>query len=356
LLVGEDVVELLHGDLAVTVSIEMSHQAVGFLVGDNDVHRVEASAEFSKVNHLITVFVKLGEQVNAVGLQAVELGSGGLDLSNHSAEGSFGENVTVILHVLLSVLVSGDQHELEAGEGDSAADHKVTLGVIAAGNGRVLLLAFHEATTNTSRVLVTNFVDLDGVVTAVERNDKGTGLIIGLGADELGVESKDVHVLLEHLLHVVLWWLGLKGDHGSHRVFGCTETSLWGHSLVEDLGGRLGELHGILLDVQVTLVPTLSEVVSVVDKALATPDGHSVSAEEVFRSIELNILHVEAGVVGQNGGHGQPLASKEHREGVLAVVGANNFLNLDSFVGEEVVATVVLITTIVAVILPHNGE
>jgi hypothetical protein len=60
--------------------------------------------------------------------------------------------------------------------------------------------------------------------------------------------------------------------------------------------------------------------------------------------------------VGEDGSHSELLTSKEHWEGVLAVVGLDDFLDLNGVVGEEVVATVVFVTTIVTVVLPHNGE
>ena len=73
-------------------------------------------------------------------------------------------------------------------------------------------LALHELATNTAGVLVANLVHLDGVVTAVEGDDELTVLIIGLSGDELGVEAEDVHILLEHLLHVDLRGLLLEGN------------------------------------------------------------------------------------------------------------------------------------------------
>jgi len=72
-----------------------------------------------------------------------------------------------------------------------------------------VLLALHELTTNATRVLVADLVDLDGVVTAVEGDDETTRLIIRLGGDELRLESQNVHILLEHLFHVDLRRLGL---------------------------------------------------------------------------------------------------------------------------------------------------
>lgn len=111
-----------------------------------------------------------------------------------------------------------------------------------------------------------------------------------------------------------------------------------------------------MCDVEVSLVPLFGEVISVIDKALASPDSHNVADLEILRAIVLNVFQVKAGVVGKDWGLGKLLASEEHGEGVLTVVGSNNFLNLNSIVGKEVVATVELVTTIVAVVLPHNGE
>ena len=50
------------------------------------------------------------------------------------------------------------------------------------------------------------------------------------------------------------------------------------------------------------------------------------------------------------------MASKEHGEGVLAVVGLDDFLDLDCVVREEVIASVVLVAAVVAVVLPHDSK
>jgi hypothetical protein len=239
-LLSEDVIELFHGDLSVSVWVEVSHKGVSLLVSHVNVQFAETIRELLEIDEFVAVTVEFGKKVNAEGLEGLEFGSWGLDLSDNGTEGGFGEHITVIFHVLFGVLISGGEHKLEACKRNSTADHEVTFGVVATGNGGVLLLALHEAATNTSRVLVTDFVDLNGVVTAVERDDEGTGLIIGFSADELGVESEDVHVLLEHLLHVILWWLRLQGNNRGHWVLRGTVASLWGHSLVEDFGATLG--------------------------------------------------------------------------------------------------------------------
>lgn len=82
-----------------------------------------------------------------------------------------------------------------------------------------MLFAFHELATNAAAVLVTYLVNLDGIVTAVERENESAALIIRLSGHEFAVESQDVHVLLESLLHVELGWLWLKSNHTAHRVF-----------------------------------------------------------------------------------------------------------------------------------------
>jgi hypothetical protein len=355
-LLSEGVIELFHRDLAVSVSVEVSDEGVGLLVSHVNVQMAKTSGELLEVDEFVTVTVEFGKEVNTEGLEGLEFRGWGLDLSDNGAEGGFGEHITVIFHVLFSVLISGGEHKLEASKGDSAANHEITLSVVAAGNGGVLLLALHEATTNTSRVLVTDFVDLDGVVTAVERDDEGTGLIIGLSADELGVESEDMHVLLEHLLHVILWWLRLQGNNWGHWVLRGTVAGLWGHSLVEDLGVTLGEGKRLLFDVEVSPVPWSGEIIRVVDKTLASPDSDDISDEEVLRAVVLDVLQVKAGVMSEDRGHSELLTSKEHGEGVLAVVRLDDFLDLNGVVGEEVVATVVLVATIVTVVLPHNSE
>ena len=64
------------------------------------------------------------------------------------------------------------------------------------------MLAIHELATNASAVLIADLVDQDSVIAAEERDDELAVLVIGLSRDELAVETKNMHVLLEHLLHV----------------------------------------------------------------------------------------------------------------------------------------------------------
>jgi hypothetical protein len=72
-----------------------------------------------------------------------------------------------------------------------------------------VLLSLHEFTTNSSGVLITDFINLNGVISTIEGNDELSGFIIRLSWNELSIETQDVHILLEHLLHINLWWLGL---------------------------------------------------------------------------------------------------------------------------------------------------
>lgn len=133
-----------------------------------------------------------------------------LNLSDDLVEGSLREDIGVIFHIFLGVLVGLEELEFEAAEEDGVTEEEVTLHVVALANRVLVLLALHELTANATRVLVANFIHLDGVVTAVEGYDESARLIIGLGGDELRLESKNVHILFEHLLHVNLRWLGLE--------------------------------------------------------------------------------------------------------------------------------------------------
>jgi hypothetical protein len=60
--------------------------------------------------------------------------------------------------------------------------------------------------------------------------------------------------------------------------------------------------------------------------------------------------------VGKNWGLSKLLLSQEHREGVLSAVGLDDFFNFNIIVREEVIESVKLITTVIAVVLPHDSE
>jgi hypothetical protein len=128
-----------------------------------------------------------------------------------------------------------------------------------------LLLALHETAANAPAVFVADFVDLDSIITTVETDDESAGLIIGICGDKFCVESKDVHVLLEHLFHVELRSFGLQSDNAAHRVFFSTIASVGRNSLVKYVGGGLLEWDRDLSEIAIAFVPVFGEVVNVVD-------------------------------------------------------------------------------------------
>ena len=138
------------------------------MIGHIDSEFSKTVAELLEVNKLIIVLVEASQQVNHVVIHRVELGGSTLDLSNHILVRSLREDLTVILHVLLSVLISRAQHKFKSNEGNSTTNAEISFGIVLSGDGVILTFALHEAATNTARVLVTDFVNLDGVITTVE--------------------------------------------------------------------------------------------------------------------------------------------------------------------------------------------
>ena len=136
-----------------------------------------------------------------------------LDFVDDNVSRGFWENLRVVLHVFLSVLISSGKHEFESNKEDGGSDGEFFFSVVSISYWVDLLLSFHETSANSSGVLVANFVNLDSVISAVERNDESSGLIIWFCAYKDSIKSKSVHVLLEHFFHVDLWWLGLKSEN-----------------------------------------------------------------------------------------------------------------------------------------------
>lgn len=75
------------------------------VIGDVDVHSSKSLRKFIEVDELVVVFVKLLENLNRIGLQVRVVLSWGLDLCDDCLKGSLWENVAVVLHVLLGVLI-----------------------------------------------------------------------------------------------------------------------------------------------------------------------------------------------------------------------------------------------------------
>jgi len=219
-----------------------------------------------------------------------------------------------------------------------------------------VLFALHELASNSATVLVANLVHSDSIVSTHERNNEITCLIIRLGAHQLSSEPQDVHVLLEDFLHVNLRSLGIERKHSVHRVLFSAVACVLGHRLVNKVGGRFLELHRSLDNAEILCVPCLCEIIAIVDKAIAAIHDKRVTTREILRLIEALCTERHARAVGENGGLGKLLSLQKHREGISATVLLSNLFDLDCAVGEEKVESVELVATVIARILPINGE
>jgi len=302
------------------------------MISHVDAHRPESVCELSEVEHLVAILVQFLKKVNSEILQGREFLSRSHNLSENVVKAGLREDLAVFLHVLSSVFISGDKHELKTREENSATNQEVGFAVVVASNGVLLLFSLNERTSDTSGVLVTDLVDVDGVVTAVIRDDECARLVIRLCGDETGIEAKNVHVLLKHFFHVKLGGLSLESDDRTHGVFFGTVASVGGNGLVKDWGCGLLEGNSALLHVAVLSVPCLCEVIGIVDKALTTPNVNSVAAIEILGGVELFWPHVHARAMGKNGGLGELLALEEFGEGIVARVGFVDFLDFNGVV------------------------
>lgn len=105
LLLGKRVVEFLHRDLSVAVVVEDLHKGVLFMVSNVDVHASKTFSEFTEVNQLVVVFVELLKDFNCICLKIRVVLSWCFDLRDDCLKGSLRENITIILHILLCVLI-----------------------------------------------------------------------------------------------------------------------------------------------------------------------------------------------------------------------------------------------------------
>lgn len=202
-------------------------------ITDEDHHLLHFSLKFMKkcflplksVNELlevkdtVAVLVELSKESDSVLLQRFVVGGTSLYLGDDAVERGLRENVRVVLHIFLGILVGLHKLEFEASQEDGMSEEEVSLVVVVVADRVEVLLALHELATDAARVFVADLVYLDGIVSAVEGNDETAAFIIRLGGNELGFKAEDVHVLLEHLFHIELGDFWLESNYTSHRVF-----------------------------------------------------------------------------------------------------------------------------------------
>ena len=165
--------------------------------------------ELLEVEDSVSILVKFGNQGNNIILKALVAMGTLLDLGNDLVKGGLREDIWVIFHIFLGVFIGLEELELESTKEDGVTKKEVTLNIIVVANWVAVLLALHELTSDTAGVFIAHFINLNGVVSTIEGYDEATRLIIRLSRDKLRVKSENMHILLEHLLHINLWWLWL---------------------------------------------------------------------------------------------------------------------------------------------------
>ena len=200
-----------------------------------------------------------------------------LNFINYYVSGGLWENLWIIFHIFFSVFISSSKHEFETDEETGRSNNEIFFLIVSVGNWVDLLLSFHETSSNSSGVFVTYLIDLDGVITAVEWNDKSSSLIIWFCADKNGIKSKSVHILLEHFFHINLWWLGFKSKNWTKGVFWRTITVIGWDSLESNVWSWFSKLEWGLLNTHVLLIPFMSEFITVVYQAFSSVNCQFIS-------------------------------------------------------------------------------
>lgn len=116
--------------------------------------------------------------------------------------------------------------------------------------------------------------------------------------------------------------------------------------MVSYIGSGLGELHWLLCNSHVVLVPLAGECVTIVDETLSSVDGYFLSTDKVSGGIELLFLEGHSWAVSKNGSLGELHLLQKHGEWVLTRVLLIDFLDLNLAVRKIVSDNEVLITAI----------
>lgn len=95
-------------------------------------------------------------------------------------EGGLREHVGVVLHIFFGVFVGLQQLEFESTKEDGVAEKEIALAIVVVAYWVCVLLALHKLTSNAARVLIADLVDLNGIVSTVERHDEAAAFIIRL--------------------------------------------------------------------------------------------------------------------------------------------------------------------------------
>jgi len=82
--------------------------------------------------------------------------------------------------------------------------------------------------------------------------------------------------------------------------------------LIEHIWSLLTESDRDLINSKISLVPLFGEVVSVIDKAVSSPNWNSLSTLKILGLVIVNVTHVHARAVCQDWSLSELLSLEEH--------------------------------------------
>jgi hypothetical protein len=197
---------------------------------------------------------------------------------------------------------------------------------------------------------------LNGIITAIERDNEVTGFIIRLSADKFGIKSQNVHVLLEHFLHVNLRSLWSKRVNRAERIF---RGSIAVINRLLGFGNNWSwycKFNRVLLNTHIHVVPSFGEIITIIDEAFSSINCNFLSANKITWAIILLRFEAHARAMSKNRSLSKSLLFEKHGERSTARVLGVNFFDFNLAIGKIIVEYIELVSTIISAILPENVE
>lgn len=210
------------------------------------------------------------------------------------------ENFFIILHVFFCVLIWLENLESPSSKIYCLSKQKILFLVVSACRWIFMSFSLKEFTSNSTRIFITFFIDLNCIISAEKWKQENSVFIIRFSWDQFALESKNVNVLFEDLFLVKFWSFWFKSFNASKRILFTSKTCVWRNGVIHILRILLIKIHRRLGNSESFSVKLMREFIAIKNKHFSPKNINRSSTNQITWFIKLFLFQRHARIMSHH--------------------------------------------------------
>jgi len=210
------------------------------------------------------------------------------------------EKLRIVFHVFFSVLISFNYLKSIWVQVDCLSYQEVFLLIILTIYFVLMLLSFHEFSSDSTRVFITNFIDHDSVISTEEWKSKDSVFIIWLWWDQFAFKSQNMNVVLEYFLYINRrsLWLQTR-DVLKCILFTSYSIMLW-NRMMNKCSWRELSWQRYLFNSHICSIPLLGILIAINKNHISSVNVNLITNNQIRRLIKLLLFERHSWIMCQH--------------------------------------------------------